>query len=205
MATRIPYLTPRRPATLRQHRPTVNCLALRQSFGGRCGWCRAYVQYVNRLALSLFVQESTWQAYYLLDAYYLRYYLTLMTRCFTLPLGIGVELRVWAEDSDRTWNGFAVPILTSDQAEIVGRAIGESDLLAGASDGLTWEIDPSAVCPACGMPHTAEHSCEPMTPAEPCGDCGAIGTHHCPAWCDVPNCDTTGSVSSCHQRTGRGR
>ena len=36
---------------------------------------------------------------------------------------------------------------------------------------------------------------------EPCGDCGAIGTHHCPAWCDVPDCDTESAVSSCHQRT----
>jgi hypothetical protein len=38
---------------------------------------------------------------------------------------------------------------------------------------------------------------------EPCGDCGLTGTHHCDAWCDVPNCDTSGAVSSCHQATGR--
>lgn len=37
--------------------------------------------------------------------------------------------------------------------------------------------------------------------SEPCGDCGAIGTHHCPAWCDVPDCDTSSAISSCHQRT----
>lgn len=37
--------------------------------------------------------------------------------------------------------------------------------------------------------------------SEPCGDCGAIGVHHCPAWCDVPNCDTESLISSCNQRT----
>ena len=88
---------------------------------------------------------------------------TCMTRCFTLPLGNGVELRVWAEDSGRTWNGFAAPILTAAQAIIVGDALHVPDFIAGESSGLTWEIDPSAVCPACGMPHTAEHSCEPIT------------------------------------------
>lgn len=34
-----------------------------------------------------------------------------------------------------------------------------------------------------------------------CGDCGASGVHHCPAWCDVPNCDTSSAISSCNQRT----
>ena len=37
--------------------------------------------------------------------------------------------------------------------------------------------------------------------SEPCGDCGAVGVHHCPAWCDVPGCDTESAISSCHQRT----
>lgn len=37
--------------------------------------------------------------------------------------------------------------------------------------------------------------------SEPCGDCGAVGPHHCPAWCDVPGCDTEAAISSCHQRT----
>ena len=86
-----------------------------------------------------------------------------MTRCFTLPLGNGVELRVWAEDSGRTWNGFAVPTLTTAQAIIVGDALGVPDFIAGESSGLTWEIDPAAICPACGIPHTAVHSCEPIT------------------------------------------
>lgn len=25
--------------------------------------------------------------------------------------------------------------------------------------------------------------------AEPCTDCGAVGDHHCPAWCDIPYCE----------------
>lgn len=59
---------------------------------------------------------------------------------FTLTVGPDVELHIVAEDSGRTWNGFAVPILTNDQAAIVGHAIGEPDMLGGESDGLQWEV-----------------------------------------------------------------
>jgi hypothetical protein len=77
---------------------------------------------------------------------------------FTLTIGPDVALTIRAEDSGRIWNGFAVPILTAEQAAIVGAAIGEP-LTAGPSEGLTWEAQP---CGDCGMPHTAEHSCEPI-------------------------------------------
>ena len=71
MSTRIPHLTPRRRLTLGQHRPTVNDLAQRQILDACWGWCRAFEVTVNRLALSLSVQESAWEAYYLLDMYYI--------------------------------------------------------------------------------------------------------------------------------------
>lgn len=78
---------------------------------------------------------------------------------FTLTIGRDVELTVMAEDSHRMWNGFAVPILTADQAAIVGAAINEPNLAAGESDGLQWEL---RACTECGMPHSTEHSCEPL-------------------------------------------
>jgi hypothetical protein len=81
-----------------------------------------------------------------------------MTQTFTLPIGTGIELHLLAEDSGRTWNGYAVPILTDQQAATVGAAIGEADLQAGESDGLQWEI--KSPCTFCGMPHSDEHSCE---------------------------------------------
>jgi hypothetical protein len=57
---------------------------------------------------------------------------------FTLTVGPDMELNVLADNSGRLWNGFPVPILTAEQAEIVGRALGET-LTAGPADGLTWE------------------------------------------------------------------
>lgn len=59
---------------------------------------------------------------------------------FRLCIGDGVDLIVTAPDSRRTWNGHAVPILTQNQACIVGHAIDEDDWSAGESDGLQWEI-----------------------------------------------------------------
>lgn len=83
-----------------------------------------------------------------------------MTQTFTLPMGTGIEIRILAEDSGRKWNGYAVPVLTQQQADVVGYALGEKDWLAGESDGLQWEI--AATCSFCGMEHTDEHSCEPI-------------------------------------------
>jgi len=60
------------------------------------------------------------------------------TRTYSLTLDNGSDLTITAEDAGRTWNGWAVPILTTEQAATVGRAIGES-LTAGPADGLTWE------------------------------------------------------------------
>lgn len=62
-------------------------------------------------------------------------------RCkFSLTIGTDVELVVVARHSGRKWNGFDVPVLTADQAALVGTAIGESDSAAGESDGLQWEV-----------------------------------------------------------------
>lgn len=57
---------------------------------------------------------------------------------FTLSIGPEIELKITAPNSGRTWNGHAVPILSAEQAAIIGPAIGEPDLQAGESDGLTW-------------------------------------------------------------------
>lgn len=78
---------------------------------------------------------------------------------FTLTIGPDVELNVVAEDSGRMWNGYAVPVLTREQADVVGAAICDH-LDVGPSEGLTWEL---RHCTECGMPHNAEHACEPIT------------------------------------------
>lgn len=70
-----------------------------------------------------------------------------------------------------------------------------------AADTVILEL---GTCATCGQEHDVESQCPvAIGEREECGDCGAIGTHHCPAWCDVPHCNTEGKVSSCHQRTGR--
>ncbi len=60
-------------------------------------------------------------------------------RVFTLTLAADVDLVVRAEDAGRLWNGWAVPILTDEQAAFVGVALGEPELKAGPCDGLCWE------------------------------------------------------------------
>lgn len=63
---------------------------------------------------------------------------------FRLTLDTDVELVIRAEDSGRTWNGYAVPILTAEQAAIVGVATLDH-LDAGPCEGLTWERDAETV------------------------------------------------------------
>lgn len=45
---------------------------------------------------------------------------------------------IHAPDSGRTWNGYAVPVLTDAQAAFVARFANETPIPAGPSDGLTW-------------------------------------------------------------------
>lgn len=59
---------------------------------------------------------------------------------FSLSIGVDIAITIQAEDSGRTWNGHAVPVLTDDQAAIIGAAIGEPDMAAGESDGLSWVL-----------------------------------------------------------------
>lgn len=80
---------------------------------------------------------------------------------FSLTVAADTELVIRAEDSGRTWNGYAVPILTAEQALIVSAALCEH-IDAGPAEGLTWTLT-GEPCGACGMVHTAEHSCEPLT------------------------------------------
>src|SRR5665213_2613010 len=62
----------------------------------------------------------------------------LLRRTFSLTMGVNVELRIVSVDSGKTWNGYAVPILTAAQAEAVGFALGEPYIVAGESAGLAW-------------------------------------------------------------------
>lgn len=80
-----------------------------------------------------------------------------MEQTFSLTLESG-DFTIRAADSGRTWNGYAVPLLTAEQAAQVADAIGEP-VQAGESAGLTWEI---VACEGCGMVHSDEHSCEPI-------------------------------------------
>jgi hypothetical protein len=77
-----------------------------------------------------------------------------------------------AIDDGQTWNGFPSPLLPIWQAYLVGLLVDEPlstwtypermkhlyDLGYVRVDGLTWYES----CPDCGMPHTDEHSCEPL-------------------------------------------
>lgn len=68
-----------------------------------------------------------------------------------------------AERAAQDWNGFPVPLVAHDYAVQIAEAVGDPipEPYEGLRpyDGLCWQV----LCRDCGMAHSAEHACEPIT------------------------------------------
>jgi hypothetical protein len=99
---------------------------------------------------------------------------------------------VHAPDSGRTWNGFAVPVLTAVQAVFVARFVHEPPIPAGPSEGLQWARLPETSDPETPETHDDTYVCS----------CGAAVLYwQLPAYWDGENC---GACEYEHARESRG-